>query len=188
MRNIFETSGFQHAIAALSKGVLGGQPNATESAAYSAAQNAEQYARGLAHQEALKKARDKEKEAKKGKKFGQLGSILGTALGGPLGGFVGGVGGTAIGGGDVGDAAVNYGVPAAVGGLGDYLTNVSSVQNVRFNPSNFVERGVPDGTRTVTNPTLNRIGTSLKRASGYFPEEDQLYPYTAYNTFSPYGG
>lgn len=131
MKNIFKTSEFANAGASLAANILGGQPNARDSAAYNNAMNTGRYAQGLAQQEAIRDAKKKEKEEKKKKAFGSIGSILGTIGAaaipgvGPLlaplvagaGGAVGGAIGERIaggGGGNFGDVAMQYGVPAAI--------------------------------------------------------------------------
>ena len=132
MKNIFGTSEFANAGAILAQAMLAGQPNATESAAWQNAKGAQTLAQGMAKQEAIKKAKKEEKKAKKKKAFGSVGSILGTIgaamipgvgpLAAPLvagaGGTIGGMVGERLAGGpggsSFGDAAMQYGAPAAI--------------------------------------------------------------------------
>lgn len=133
MKNIFKSSEFALAMAALAQAPLAGQPNAKDSAAYAGAQGLQTLGQGLAQQEALKKARKEAKKEKKGALGGGLGSLVGAAAMslipgvGPFaaaalagaGSTAGGAIGTKLmgGSGTLGDAALKYGAPAAAGGM-----------------------------------------------------------------------
>lgn len=173
MKNIFKTSEFANAGASLAANILGGQPNARDSAAYNNAMNTGRYAQGLAQQEAIRDAKKKEKEEKKKKAFGSVGTILGTIAAaaipgvGPLlaplvagaGGAVGGAVGERIaggGGGSFGDIAMQYGVPAAISAAPaagrELMENASGPQ---FNGTGMLNNDV------ISKPKKYKLGQAL---------------------------
>lgn len=185
----FLGSEFLQAAAALSQGVLAGQPNATSSAAYANAQHTSQLASGMAQQEATEKARKKAKKAKKSALLGTIGTVLGTAIGGPVGGFIGGTAGNVIGGGSVGEAAIHNAVPLVAGKLGDFLIDKSTVDGFNMTAPSQVGAGAlgaSTGTK-VTKPLLNKIGKKLKKFGPGDAESDPMYPYGMNTPFNPYG-
>ena len=211
--NILQSPEFLLAMSAISKGVLGSQPNPDATAALEAAQNAERLAQGLQYQRQLEKAREEEEEGKKSALAGQLGSILGSTVGGPVGGFIGGTAGSLIGGGDLKSAAIQHGVPAVAGFAGDKLMSAATSQVPVAQPAKQlpVKTALPPvdnrlmskmpgtapanpptspiqmGTETrITNPVMHKIGKKLKKVSGYGDDEDEFnppYPYTMYSRF-----
>lgn len=175
MSNIFKSSEFPLATSTLAQAFLAGQPNATQSAAYANALGGQTYAQGLAQQQALAKAREKEKKEKKSKRLGAIGSALGSIVAGPIGAVAGGVLGDQLGGGSnsVGDSLIQYGVPAATRGLGDYLVDNASIRTPggTLTGDQIGEAGTPRSGQ----PAGYRIGRSLQRISG-LDEEYQLRP------------
>lgn len=192
MKNIFKTSEFANAGASLAANILGGQPNARDSAAYNNAMNTGRYAQGLAQQEAIRDAKKKEKEEKKKKAFGSIGSILGTIGAaaipgvGPLlaplvagaGGAVGGAIGERIaggGGGNFGDVAMQYGVPAAISAApaaGRALMEQST--GPQFNGSGML------ASDTVAKPKRYALGKALASLDEKYslkPNDDGSFTY-----------
>jgi hypothetical protein len=204
MKNIFKSSEFALAMAALAQAPLAGQPNAKDSAAYAGAEGLQTLGQGLAQQEALKKARKEAEKQKKGALGGSLGSLIGGAAMslipgvGPFaaallaggGATVGGSIGTAVAGGSggIGDAALKYGAPAAVGGLvsaganklGDLVLKGTTAQvplntghiNSAYSPDfkPFQATPGPAGVmltgrnkEVVTKPLRNKLGNAIKR-------------------------
>ncbi len=196
MKNIFGTSEFANAGAILAQAMLAGQPNATESAAWQNAKGAQTLAQGMAKQEAIKKAKKEEKKAKKKKAFGSVGSILGTigaaaipgvgplmaplvaGAGGTIGGMVGERLAGGPGGSSFGDAAMQYGAPAAISagaGVGKELMN----RSVNNNAPMMMQGQTIDG-NFVTKPKQYKLGKALNSMYDRYelnPEPDGSFTY-----------
>ena len=114
-------------------------------------------------QHKMQKAKKKEEKSKKGGVLGTVGSVLGGTLGGmtplgpvagaAIGSTLGGAGGQALGGGylDLGNAALNYGLPTALPGMAGWVGEQAGQYIPEQAQKKLVKQGV------VESPPLQTI-------------------------------